>query len=213
MTKSARRLGILLSGRGSNFWAIHESVQQGMLDAEIGCVISDKESAAGLALARNADYDALYLSPQGWDREAYDRRVVGELRNRNIALVCLAGFMRIITPYFVREFRHRILNIHPSLLPSFPGLDAQKKALDYGVKVTGCTVHFVDEGVDSGPIIVQAAVAVLMGDTVESLSARILQQEHILYSQAIGYALDGRCRVEGRRVLIANEAETDLSKT
>ena len=200
MVKPVPRIGILLSGRGSNFLAISDSIQRGDLAAEIGCVISDKETAPGLAHARAAGYEALFISPKGLARETYDRQLVHELKSRRIELVCLAGFMRIITPYFIDEFRHRILNIHPSLLPAFPGLDAQRQALEYGVKVTGCTVHFVDEGVDTGPILAQAAVPVLPDDTVATLSARILQQEHRLYTEAIRLALSGRCRVEGRCV-------------
>lgn len=196
------RLGILLSGRGSNFSAISDSVRRGALPAEIGGVISDREAAPGLAHARAMGYETLFLSAKGLDRETYDRQLVGELRARRIDWVCLAGFMRIITPYFVREFRGRIFNIHPSLLPAFPGLDAQRQALEYGVKLTGCTVHFVDEGVDTGPIIAQAAVPVLPDDTVEELSARILQEEHRLYTEAIRLVLTGRYRIEGRRVLI-----------
>ena len=202
MADKLPRLGLLLSGRGSNYMAIGAAVERRALTAEIGVVISDREDAPGLAHARATGLDALFLSPRGFDREAYDRKLVAELEARAVDLVCLAGFMRIITPYFVRAFRHRILNIHPSLLPAFPGLAAQRQALEYGVKVSGCTVHLVDEGVDTGPIIAQAAVPVRPGDTVAALSARILEQEHRLYTEAIRIVLEGRWWVEGRRVVL-----------
>jgi phosphoribosylglycinamide formyltransferase 1 len=196
-----KRLGILLSGRGSNFEAIAENVAAGQLDAEIVAVISNRADAAGLEIARERGLPAIVFPSKGVEREAYDRSVVAELQNRGVELVCLAGFMRLLTAGFCRAFPMRILNIHPSLLPAFPGLDAQKQALDHGVKITGCTVHFVDEQLDAGPIILQAAVPVLDSDTAESLAARILTEEHRIYSQAIRVVLSERWRIEGRRVV------------
>ncbi len=184
-----KRLGILLSGRGSNFLAIADSVAAGRLAAEIAVVVSNRPDAPGIALARERGLNAVVLPSKGLDREVYDRTLVAELRRNDVDLVCLAGYMRILSGYFIREFPLRILNIHPSLLPAFPGLDAQHQALAYGVKFSGCTVHFVDEGVDSGPIIQQAVVPVLDGDTVESLSARILEQEHRIYTEAIAQVI------------------------
>ncbi len=185
------RLGILLSGRGSNFVAIADSIAAGRLDAEIAVVISNRADAPGLAAARARGLNAVLLPSQGLEREAYDRQLAVELRKNHIDLVCLAGYMRLLSPWFIREFPMRILNIHPSLLPAFPGLDAQRQALEHGVKFSGCTVHFVDEGLDSGPIIQQAVVPVIEGDTVETLSARILNEEHRIYSEAIASLLAG----------------------
>jgi phosphoribosylglycinamide formyltransferase-1 len=195
-----RRLGILISGRGSNFLAIADATAAGTLDAEIAAVISNRSDAPGIELAKERGLEALALPSQGLDREVYDRRVIAELRARQVELVCLAGYMRILSGHFIREFPGRILNIHPSLLPAFPGLDAQHQAVAHGVKFSGCTVHFVDEGLDSGPIIQQAVVPVLDGDTAETLSARILKEEHRIYAEAIGLVLSGRYRIEGRRV-------------
>lgn len=196
------RIGILLSGRGSNFEAIARSIASGKLaGAEIAVVIANKPEAAGLETARRLGLKAVCLPSKGLDRETYDRQVVAELRAASVELVCLAGFMRLLSAAFVREFPMRILNIHPSLLPAFPGLDAQHQAFDYGAKISGCTVHFVDEKLDHGPIILQAAVPVETGDTAESLSARILAEEHRLYSEAIAMVLSGRYRIEGRRVV------------
>ncbi len=197
-----KRLGILLSGRGSNFEAIADNVAAGRIDAEIAVVISNRPEARGLQLAGQRGLKALSIPSKGLDREVYDRMVVAELRNHAVDLVCLAGFMRLLSAYFVREFPLGILNIHPGLLPAFPGLDAQHQALQHGVKVSGCTVHFVDEYLDHGPIIVQTAVPVLNDDTVESLSARILEQEHRLYSEAIRIVLSGKFHIEGRRVIL-----------
>jgi phosphoribosylglycinamide formyltransferase 1 len=197
-----RRLGILLSGRGSNFEAIADRVASGELDAEIAVVISNRAEAPGLESARRRGLNAVCLPSKGLDREVYDRQVIEELRRCGVELVCLAGYMRLLSATFVREFAGRILNIHPSLLPAFPGLDAQHQALAHGVKITGCTVHFVDEDLDAGPIVIQAAVPVLDGDTVDSLSARILAEEHRIYSEAIAIVLAGRYRIEGRRVLL-----------
>jgi phosphoribosylglycinamide formyltransferase-1 len=196
-----RRLGILLSGRGSNFQAIAESIRLGKLNAEIAVVISNRADAPGIVTARELGLTAVVLASKGLDREIFDRALVEELHRHQVELVCLAGYMRILSGHFLREFPKRIVNIHPSLLPAFPGLDAQHQAIEHGVKVSGCTVHFVDEGLDSGPIIRQAVVPVLEDDTVESLSARILVEEHRIYSEAIALVLSEKYRVEGRRVL------------
>src|SRR6266700_6930458 len=197
-----KKLGILLSGRGSNFDAIARNVLAGKIPARSAVVISNREEARGLALAREMGFETRVIPAQGRDREAYDRELLAVLKGFQVDLVCLAGFMRILSLGFIREFPRRILNIHPALLPSFPGLDAQKQALDYGVKFTGCTVHIVDEGVDTGPIVCQAIVPVLDDDTEETLSARILQQEHRIYSEAICLMLEDRIHIEGRRVVM-----------
>ena len=200
-----KRLGILISGRGSNFEAIAANVAGGALrdvGAEIAVVISNRAEARGLETARARGLNAVCLPSKGLDREIYDRMLVAELRKHDVELVCLAGFMRLLSAGFIREFPNRILNIHPSLLPAFPGLDAQHQALAHGVKITGCTVHFVDEDLDAGPIVIQAAVPVLDEDTEDTLSARILEQEHRIYSEAIAVVLAGRYRVEGRRVVL-----------
>ena len=196
-----RRLGILLSGRGSNFEAIANNVAAGRLPAEIAAVISNREQARGLEIARQRGLPALCIPSKGVPREEYDRRVARELKARNVDLVCLAGFMRLLSAEFCRAFPMRILNIHPSLLPAFPGLDAQKQALDHGVKISGCTVHFVDERLDAGPIVLQAAVPVQDDDTEESLAARILAEEHRIYSEAIRIVVSERWRIDGRRVV------------
>ena len=201
-----KRLGILLSGRGSNFLAIADSIASGKLDAEIAVVISNRmldseRPAPGIDAARARGLNAVVLPSRGLDREVYDRQLVAELEKNRVDLVCLAGYMRLLSGHFIRSFPMRILNIHPSLLPAFPGLDAQHQALDHGVKFSGCTVHFVDEGLDSGPIIMQAVVPVQDDDTAESLSARILKEEHRIYSEAIALVCSGRYRVEGRRVI------------
>jgi phosphoribosylglycinamide formyltransferase 1 len=196
-----KRLGILLSGRGSNFEAIADNVADGALDAEIAVVISNRPETRGLETARQRGLNAICIPSRGLDREVYDRTVVDALRENSVDLVCLAGFMRLLSAHFVRSFPERILNIHPSLLPAFPGLDAQYQALEHGVKISGCTVHLVDEHLDHGPIVVQAAVPVHDDDTVETLSARILKQEHRIYSEAIRIVLSGRYRIEGRRVI------------
>lgn len=198
----SKKLGILLSGRGSNFEAIAENLRKGVLNAEIAIVISNVADARGLESARRRNLKACFVDPCGKSREAYDREVVSLLQKESVDLICLAGYMRILSPFFIQQFPGRILNIHPALLPAFKGLEAQKQALECGVKVSGCTVHFVDEGVDSGPILLQVAVPVEEGDTEESLSARILKEEHRLYSQAIQLVLEGRVQVTGRRVQI-----------
>lgn len=196
-----KRLAVLLSGRGSNFEAIADSIAQGRLDASIEVVISNREDARGLQIARERGLHAVPLPSRGMDREAYDRNLMAELRKYDVDLVCLAGYMRVLSAFFIRAFPNRILNIHPSLLPSFPGLDAQHQALRYGVKVTGCTVHFVDEYLDAGPILLQAAVPILDDDTEETLSARILKEEHRIYSEAIAMVLRGGYSIEERRVI------------
>ena len=198
-----RRLGILISGRGSNFEAIAANIERGALDAEIAVVIANRAQSPGLEIARSRGLNAVCLPSRGLDREVYDRLVIEELQKNQVDLVCLAGYMRLLSAGFIRQFPNRILNIHPSLLPSFPGLDAQHQALAHGVKISGCTVHFVDEELDAGPIILQSAVPVLDDDTAESLSARILREEHRIYSEALSIVLAGKYRIEGRRVLVA----------
>jgi phosphoribosylglycinamide formyltransferase-1 len=197
-----KRLGILLSGRGSNFEAIAKNIEAGTLDASIAVVIANRPEARGLEIARARGLNAVCLPSKGLDREVYDRQVIAELRRNQVDLVCLAGYMRLLSATFTREFPERILNIHPSLLPAFPGLDAQRQAFDHGVRISGCTVHFVDEDLDSGPILIQAAVPVRDDDTVETLSARILAEEHRIYSEAVAIVLSGRYRIKGRRVVI-----------
>lgn len=197
------RLGILISGRGSNFQAIADHIAHGKLDACIAIVISNRPKARGLDLAWERHIPCLSLPSKGKDRAEYDRELARELKTRGVDLVCLAGFMRLLSAEFVAEFPARILNIHPSLLPAFPGLEAQAQALQHGVKVSGCTVHFVNEELDSGPIVRQAAVPVLPGDTVNRLSDRILAEEHRIYAEAIADVLSGRVRIEGRRVVAA----------
>lgn len=198
------RLGILLSGRGSNFEAIADSVAAGRMDAEIALVVSNKPNAGGLEKARQRGIPAECIPSKGLERDIYDRQVVERLKQERVDLVCLAGFMRLLSAYFVSEYENRILNVHPSLLPSFPGLEAQQQALDHGVKFTGCTVHFVDARLDAGPIIRQASVPVLDGDGEQELSARILEQEHRIYTEAINLVLGGKFKIEGRRVIGAD---------
>jgi phosphoribosylglycinamide formyltransferase-1 len=196
------RLGILISGRGSNFEAISSSIAKKKLDAEIAVVISNRANAPGLEIARERGIPMRVIASAGMDREAYDKLLIDELKTHEVDLVCLAGFMRLLSTDFVRAFPNRVLNIHPSLLPAFPGLDAQRQALEHGVKITGCTVHLVDEFLDSGPIVIQSAVPVLDDDSVETLSERILRQEHLIYSKAIQYFADDRVTIEGRRIKI-----------
>lgn len=195
------KLGILLSGRGSNFLAIANSIAAGTIPAEIVIVVSNREDAPGIYAARELGLRAEVIQSKGRARDEHDREVMGLLRGHEVELVCLAGYMRLLSPGFIHIYRERILNIHPSLLPAFPGLDAQKQALEYGARVSGCTVHFVDEHLDHGPIILQRSVPVLDLDTVETLSARILQQEHLAYSEAIRLVLKGGWRIVGRRVI------------
>lgn len=202
MTADMKNLGILLSGRGSNFEAIADSIAAGrILNARIAVVISNREAAPGIQKARERGLEAQVIPSKGLEREEYDRKVVAVLEEKRVELVCLAGFMRLLSPYFVARFRQRILNIHPALLPSFPGLEAQKQALEWGAKITGCTVHLVDETLDAGPVVVQAAVPVHDDDTEETLAARILKEEHRIYTEAINIVLAGKWRIEGRRVL------------
>jgi phosphoribosylglycinamide formyltransferase-1 len=197
-----KRIGILISGRGSNMTAIASAVRQGRIpDAEVALVVSNVETAAGLERARELGIPTFFHSHRGCTREEQDQAVAAELRRSSVDLVCLAGYMRLLSPWFIREFEHRILNIHPSLLPAFPGLGAQQQALDYGVKFTGCTVHLVDEELDHGPIVKQSVVPVIAGDTVETLSARILAEEHLAYAEAVALILSGKFRIEGRRVV------------
>ncbi len=197
-----KNLGILLSGRGSNFEAIADKVESGKLNANIAIVISNRADAPGIESARSRGLKAQVIPSKGKVREEHDRDVAAALCAHRVDLVCLAGYMRLLSPWFVQQFPNRILNIHPALLPAFPGLEAQKQAFDYGVKVSGCTVHFVDENLDHGAIIVQKVVPVLDGDDEHSLAARILEQEHIAYTEAIGIVLEGKFSVEGRRVIL-----------
>jgi phosphoribosylglycinamide formyltransferase-1 len=197
-----KSLGILLSGRGSNFVAIADSIDAGRIpDARIAVVISNKSDAPGIEPARARGLNAVVIPSKGRPREEHDREVVAALKQHGVDLVCLAGYMRLLSPWFVQQFPQRILNIHPSLLPAFPGLEAQEQAFAYGVKVSGCTVHFVDEELDHGAIIVQKTVPVLDGDDEHSLAARILEQEHIAYTEAIKIVLGGEFRVVGRRMV------------
>jgi phosphoribosylglycinamide formyltransferase-1 len=198
-----KRLAVLISGRGSNLQSIIDAIGNGTLDAAIAVVVSNRADAPGLLRARQAGIEALHLSAASFARrDDYDRALARELQERNVDLVCLAGFMRLVGAPMLDAFPRRILNIHPSLLPAFPGLDAQRQALEYGVRVTGATVHFVTDALDAGPIVLQAAVPVRSDDTVETLSARILVEEHRLYPEAIRLVLAGGYRVEGRRVLV-----------
>jgi phosphoribosylglycinamide formyltransferase-1 len=195
-----KKLGILLSGRGSNFEAIAAAVREGRVEAEIAVVISNKPAAPGLERAKELGIPAESVPSKGTQREEYDRRVASRLKEYGVDLICLAGFMRLLSAGFVEEFQERIVNIHPSLLPAFPGLDAQAQALEHGVRYAGCTVHFVDEQLDSGPIIAQAVVAVLDDDDEHTLSARILKEEHRIYPEAIQTIVSGDYRIVGRRV-------------
>jgi phosphoribosylglycinamide formyltransferase-1 len=205
VTGQTKRLGVLISGRGSNLQALIDAQVRGELGGEIAVVVSNVESAAGLERARRAGIPTVVRDHRGRKREEFDAEIVSVLREHGVELVCLAGFMRLLSPVFVRAFPDRILNIHPALLPAFPGLDAQRQALEHGVKVSGATVHLVDEGLDSGAIVAQEAVPVRSGDTAESLSARILEAEHRLYPKAVRLLLEGRCHVDGRRVIVEGE--------
>jgi phosphoribosylglycinamide formyltransferase-1 len=190
--------------------AILDAIGEGRLDAEVAVVISNIESAPGLTKARERGVETLVISHKGLTREEHDQKIVAELERRGVLLVCLAGYMRLLSPFFVRAFQNRILNIHPSLLPAFPGIDAQRQALNHGVKVTGCTVHLVDEQLDHGPIVMQRAVEVLDDDTVETLTSRILEQEHCLYPQAAARVLNKEFRVEGRRAIYGRGNRKDV---
>jgi phosphoribosylglycinamide formyltransferase-1 len=198
-----KRIGVLLSGRGSNFEALADSVASSRIpDAEIAIVISNREDAPGIERAKRRGLATRVIPSKGLERETYDRQVVAALNDHQVDLVCLAGYMRLLSPYFVASFPNRILNIHPSLLPAFPGLESQRQALEYGVKFAGCTVHFVDENLDAGPIVLQSVVPVTDDDTEDTLSARILQEEHRIYSEAVRIVLEGRYKIAGRRVLV-----------
>src|SRR6201984_95079 len=196
----AKGIGVLLSGRGSNFLALAESVAAGRIpDAEIAIVVSNREGAPGIEKAKERGIASRVIPSKGLEREAYDRLVVAVLNEHKVDLVCLAGYMRLLSPFFVASFPNRILNIHPSLLPSFPGLESQRQALEYGVKFAGCTVHFVDENLDAGPIVLQATVPVRDDDTEETLSSRILAEEHRIYTEAVRIVLQGKHKIVGRR--------------
>ena len=197
-----KRIGVLLSGRGSNFEALAARVEAGRIpNAEIAVVVSNREGAPGIERARARGIASRVIPSKGLEREAYDKLVVEALRESGVELVCLAGYMRLLSAYFIKAFPNRILNIHPSLLPAFPGLEAQRQALEHGAKFSGCTVHFVDENLDAGPIILQAVVPIEDADTPETLAERILTEEHRIYSEAVRIVLEGRYRIEGRRVL------------
>ena len=197
-----KRIGILLSGRGSNFVALAESVAAGRIpNAEIALVLSNREAAQGIEKARAFGIETRVIPSKGLEREAYDKLAVAALKEKQVDLVCLAGYMRLLSPYFVQAFPNRILNIHPSLLPSFPGLEAQRQALEHGVKFSGCTVHFVDENLDAGCIVRQAVVPIEDADTDDTLSAKILREEHRIYTEAVRLVLEGNYKIEGRRVL------------
>jgi phosphoribosylglycinamide formyltransferase-1 len=201
--KKHGRIMALISGRGSNFRAIHDAIRAGRIDAEIALVFSNREEAPGLQIARERGLETLALNSKLYpDKEAYDREIIRQARTRDVDLICLAGYMKILTPVFCAEFKNRIMNIHPALLPSFPGLHVQQKAIDWGVRFSGATVHFVGVEVDMGPIILQAAVAVLQDDTEETLAARILVEEHKIYPESVRLFFEGKLEVRGRRVFI-----------
>jgi phosphoribosylglycinamide formyltransferase 1 len=198
-----KRIAVLLSGRGSNFEALADSIASGRIpNAEIAIVISNRDGAPGIAKARARGIEAHVIPSKGLEREEYDKLVVAALREKNVDLVCLAGYMRLLSAHFVAAFPNRILNIHPSLLPAFPGLESQRQAVEHGAKFSGCTVHFVDENLDAGPIVQQACVPIEDRDTPETLAERILREEHRIYSEAVRIVLEGRYRIEGRRVLL-----------
>ena len=200
-----KRIAILISGRGSNMVALADAISCGSLPgAEIAIVVSDKPSAGGIQLARDRGLETAVVDRRGRNREEHELEIIGVLRSHNVDLVCLAGYMRLLSPCFIEQFRGRILNIHPSLLPCFPGLDAQRQALTHGVKVSGCTVHFVDDTLDGGPIIAQRAVVVLDDDTEQTLSERILGQEHELYAEALRMVIGGNYEIRGRRVVVVS---------
>jgi len=201
--KKRGRIAVFLSGRGSNFRAIHDAILAGKINADIVLVFSNVEGAAGLRTAQERGLETFYLNPKLFaSREEYDKEIIKEVRKRAADLVCLAGYMKVLTPVFCREFKHRIMNIHPALLPSFPGLHVQQKAIDWGVRYSGATVHFVFEEVDMGPIILQAVVPVLQDDTEETLAARILAEEHKIYPESVRLFFEGRLEARGRRVFI-----------
>lgn len=206
-------IGILLSGRGSNFEAIAKNVASGKIpNARIAIVISNRSDAGGIEVAKGLGLEAAVIPSKGKPREDHDREVAAALQQHKVDLVCMAGYMRLLSPWFVKQFPHRTLNIHPSLLPAFPGLEAQEQAIAYGVKVAGCTVHFVDEELDHGPIIVQKSVPVLDGDDEHTLAARILEQEHVAYSEAIKIVLEGNFNIMGRRIVASQKSEVRMQK-
>lgn len=203
--KKRGRIAVFLSGRGSNFRAIHDAILEGKINAAIALVFSNREEAPGLTIARQRGLETFVLNPKLFpNKEEFDREIMKELLKREVDLICLAGYMRILTPVLCQAFRHRIMNIHPALLPSFPGLHAQKQALDWGVRYSGATVHFVSEEVDMGPIILQAVVPVLQDDTEENLAERILREEHRIYPEAVRLFFEGKLEIRGRRVYILN---------
>jgi len=205
-----KRIGVLLSGRGSNFEALADSVAAGRIPgAQIALVVSNRDGTAGIDKAMQRGIATRVIPSKGLEREAFDRQVVAVLKEHEVDLVCLAGYMRLLSPYFVAAFPDRILNIHPSLLPAFPGLESQRQALQYGVKFAGCTVHFVDEHLDAGPIVLQAVVPVLDNDTDTTLSERILAEEHRIYTEAVKIVLSGKFKIVDRRVVRTNEASTN----
>ena len=208
-----KNIGILLSGRGSNFEAIAKNVASGKIsNARIAIVISNRTDAGGIEVAQRLGLEAVVIPSKGKAREDHDREVAAKLQQQSVDLVCMAGYMRLLSPWFVKQFPHRILNIHPSLLPAFPGLEAQEQAFAYGVKVAGCTVHFVDEELDHGPIIVQKSVPVLDSDDEHTLAARILEQEHIAYSEAIKIVLEGNFNIVGRRITASQKSQVRMQK-
>jgi len=208
-----KNIGILLSGRGSNFEAIAKNVASGKIsNARIAIVISNRADAGGIEVAQRLGLKAVVIPSKGKAREDHDREVAARLQQQRVDLVCMAGYMRLLSPWFVKQFPHRILNIHPSLLPAFPGLEAQEQAFAYGVKVAGCTVHFVDEELDHGPIIVQKSVPVLDSDDEHTLAARILEQEHIAYSEAIKIVLEGNFNIVGRRIAARQKSQVRMQK-
>jgi phosphoribosylglycinamide formyltransferase 1 len=201
VTPKTKAIGVLISGRGTNLQALIDAERDGVLGGRIAVVVSNVEGAAGLARAREAGIPAFFRDHRGRTREEFDADLLALLRDHGVELVCLAGYMRLLSAPFIRAFAGRILNVHPSLLPAFPGLDAQRQAVEHGVKVSGATVHFVDEGLDSGPIVLQEAVPVADDDTADDLAGRILEAEHRIYPHAVRLVLEGRCRLEGRRVI------------
>ena len=201
--KKKGRIAVFLSGRGSNFKAIHDAILAGKINGEIALVFSNKREALGLKIAQEQNLETLYLNPKEFDsREAYDQAILDEVKKRDVDLICLAGYMKILTPLFCNELKNRIMNIHPALLPSFPGLHVQQKAIDWGVRYSGATVHLVTADVDMGPIILQAVVPVLQNDTEDTLSERILKEEHKIYPEAVKLFFEGRLEVRGRQVFI-----------
>jgi phosphoribosylglycinamide formyltransferase-1 len=201
--KKKGRIAVFLSGRGSNFVSIHDAIVAGKINAEIALVFSNKKEALGLGISKERNLDTLYLNPKEYQsRETYDEAIIQEVKKRDVDLICLAGYMKILTSLFCNTFKNKIMNIHPALLPSFPGLHVQQKAIDWGVRFSGATVHFVTAEVDMGPIVLQAVVPVLQNDTEDTLSERILKQEHKIYPESVQLYFEGRLEIKGRRVLI-----------